>query len=232
MDFELEDVLNAIAENFDLDIDAVIAGGETVDVEDGVVQKGSVKDNIDASTKGDSEKGNSEDSVIKSDVSEDVSELFREETIMRDSGHNYANVIEAKSVIKQHVEENIEKTRPVVKSSMKIYKPVLTRNTISKFEYVAVITKLAKYLHALPTLPSVINDFSSDLKINNIINPAELAWMLLRKGVYNPVFDRGYEKVSFSELSINPTWDNLIENYFKSQHEAIEKELLNDMFAH
>ena len=230
MDFELDDVLNAIAENFDLDIEGVIDGGENIEVEENV-EEIDEKSASESTVKG-TVKGTVKDTTDDNSEDTNGTGLFEDENIMRESKHNYPNVVKAKAVIKQHVEENIESTRPIIKSNMKIYKPVLTRDTISKFEYVAVITKLAKYLHALPSLPSVLRNFDEDVKINTIINPAELAWILLRKGIYNPVFDRGYEKVSFSELSINPTWDNLIENYFKSQHEAIEKELLNEMFAH
>lgn len=201
MDFEINDVMKAIAENFDLNIDELSTGGANITIE------------------GDSK-----------DLNND---LFEDEDIMRTTETNNEIVRERKNIINKHVENNIDRNKVSIKNNMKIYTPVLTRNTISKFEYVAVITKLAKYLHALPTLPAIVDSvLTDDVKINNIINPSELAWILLRKGVYNPVFDRGYEKVSFSELTINPTWNNLIEDYFRSQHEAIEKELLNEMFAH
>ncbi len=159
--------------------------------------------------------------------------LFENEEIMRESEHNPATVVDYKRVIRNHVENNIGSTRVDTSSTMRVYKPKITRNTISLFEYVAVITKLAKYIHSLPSLPASIEDvLGNDTMINNIINPSELAWILLRKGVYNPIFDRGYEKVSFSELMVNPTWDNLIESYFRTQHAAVQEELLNDMFVY
>jgi hypothetical protein len=165
-----------------------------------------------------------------SPISESIN-LFENEEIMRVSEHNPQHVVDSKQIISDYVNEHIDESKPTIRSSMRVYKPRLTRNTISLFEYVAVITKLAKYINSLSSLPAVIEDFLSDnLSINNIINPSELAWILLRNGVYNPIFDRGYEKVSFSELTVNPTWDNLIRMYFDTQHESIAKELLDDMF--
>jgi hypothetical protein len=204
MDFELDDVMSMIAEQFgDADISTNSISG-----------------------------GAGKDSASPEPVSEPPIELFVGEEIMRESTHNPQHVIDKKEILQNHISANISSHLPTIRTNMRVYKPRLTRNTISLFEYVAVITKLAKYIHSLPSLPDTVEEFAQDsVTINNIINPSELAWILLKKGVYNPIFDRGYEKVSFSELIINPTWDNLIENYFKSQHAAIQSELLDDMFV-
>jgi hypothetical protein len=92
---------------------------------------------------------------------------------------------------------------------------------MSVFEYVGAITKLAKYINSMKQLP----DFNEEIEIKNMINPSEVAYILLKNGVYDPIFDRGYEKVSFSELDVNPIWAKTIESYFESQHESLAKEL-------
>ena len=207
MDFELDDVMSMIAEQFST---------ENIST-----------DTTDAITGGAGKVSASTDHISDTPI-----QLFVEEEIMRESSHNPQHVVEKKEILQNHIASNISDHLPTIRTNIRVYKPRLTRNTISLFEYVAVITKLAKYIHSLPSLPDTVEEFAQDsVTINNIINPSELAWILLKKGVYNPIFDRGYEKVSFSELIINPTWDNLIENYFKSQHAAIQSELLDDMFV-
>lgn len=103
------------------------------------------------------------------------------------------------------------------------YKPILTRNTMSKYEFVHTITSAAKFLYSL----SNIEKFCGKLEINELINPSELAFKLLMNHKLDAVIDRlGYEKVSFSELIINPIWVSTIENYFEQKHITEQKEVL------
>lgn len=107
-------------------------------------------------------------------------------------------------------------------STVEVYYPHITRDTISIFEYVGVITKLARYLYSLTNLSKYI----SEIEVNQIINPAELAYHLLKSGKFDAVIDRGYERVTFSVLKIKPQWQEMIENYFTQQHEVVQNELL------
>ena len=106
---------------------------------------------------------------------------------------------------------------------MKKYKPVVTRPTMSKYEFVHTITAAAKYLYSLTN----IEKFCGNIEINSIINPAELAFNLLMEKRLDAVITRlSYEKVNFSELIIDNTWIETIKNYFKNKHQYEEEELL------
>lgn len=107
-------------------------------------------------------------------------------------------------------------------SEIDIYKPKLTRDIMSVYEYAGTITKLAKYLNGLPSLEKYV----SDVEIHQLINPAELAFNLLNEGKFDAILDRGYERVSFSALKINPRWKATVSNYFKAQHDAITNEIV------
>lgn len=111
------------------------------------------------------------------------------------------------------------------KTEVEVYYPRMTRNTLSIFEYVGVITKLAKYLNSLTNL----DKYLSDIEVNQIINPAELAFNLLNDGKFDAVIDRGYELVTFSTLKVKKQWKETISNYFKQQHETVEQEILKPL---
>lgn len=109
---------------------------------------------------------------------------------------------------------------------VEVYKPQLTRETMSKFEFVRTITAVAKYLYTLPDL----SKYCKDVEINSLINPAELAFELIMNGKINATLNRlGYEKVTFSELKVNPIWVNMIRNYYKRRHEIERGELLEPL---
>lgn len=109
---------------------------------------------------------------------------------------------------------------------VEVYKPAITRETMSKYEFVRVITAVAKYLNSLPDL----SKYCKDLEVNSIINPAELAFNLVMDGKMNATLDRlGYEKVTFSELKINPLWVSMVKNYFEQRHESEKKEILEPL---
>lgn len=108
-------------------------------------------------------------------------------------------------------------------SSVEIFKPKITRPTMSKFEFVRVCTAAAKYLYSLHDLSQYIKP----TEVNDLINPAELAFLLIVNGKLNATLDRlGYEKVTLSELKINPIWVNIVRNYFNRRHEAEHREIL------
>lgn len=110
-------------------------------------------------------------------------------------------------------------------TTMEVYYPKMTRETLSIYEYVGVITKLAKYLNSLTSL----DKYLSDIEVNQIINPSELAFNLLNDGKFDAVIDRGYELVTFSKLKIKKQWKDTISNYFKNQHDIVEKEILKPL---
>lgn len=108
-------------------------------------------------------------------------------------------------------------------NTVPIYKPQITRPTMSKFEFVRVCTAAAKYLYSIPDLSKYV----SATEINDIINPAELAFILIINGKLNATLDRlGYEKVTMSELKINPIWIDILKNYFNHRHQQEHKEIL------
>lgn len=109
---------------------------------------------------------------------------------------------------------------------VEVYKPVITRETMSKFEFVRVITAVGKYLYSRPD----ISKYCDEIEVNTLINPLELAFDLIMEGKMNATLDRlGYEKVTFSELKINPLWVDMAKNYFKQRKEAEKDELLKPL---
>lgn len=98
----------------------------------------------------------------------------------------------------------------------------LTRPLLSKFEYSAVITTLAKYLFTI----NDIGKYILDEELNAIINPSELACRLLDKGKFDAILDRGIEKVHYSTLMKNPLWDIMIDDYFITYNHSVQIELV------
>ena len=109
---------------------------------------------------------------------------------------------------------------------VKIFKPKLTRNICSVFEYTRIITELANYLSNVPDLSNYIED----IDVDNIIEPYEVAYVLLRKGKFNAIIDRGVEKVSLSELYVDSFIYDLIEEYITQQEKERKESLLNKIF--
>lgn len=112
---------------------------------------------------------------------------------------------------------------PITDTNMQVYKPKITRPTMSKYEFVRVCTAAAKYLYTLPDLSKYIKA----TEVNDLINPAELAFLLVINGKLNATLDRlGYEKVTLSELKINPVWVDIVKSYFNHRHECEHREIL------
>ncbi len=99
------------------------------------------------------------------------------------------------------------------KNAMETYDPVITRSTISIYEYTRVLTDLSVYLYESPDL----NKYIDEIEVDNIIDTNKLAYKLLKEGVFDAILDRGYEKVTFSRLKIDPRYDTLIEAYLEQQ---------------
>lgn len=121
--------------------------------------------------------------------------------------------------------ENDANKNSLQSANVEVHYPKMTRETLSIYEYVGVITKLAKYLNSLTNL----DKYLPDIEVNQIINPAELAFNLLNDGKFDAVIDRGYELVTFSVLKIKKQWKDTISNYFKNQHDTIENEILGPL---
>ena len=105
------------------------------------------------------------------------------------------------------------------------FKPKLTRDICSVFEFVRVVTDLANHLYTLPSIEKYIDG----IEIKNIIEPCDLAYKLLRNGRFNAILDRGTEKVTFSELHIDPFTYELVESYLNQQEDIRRKNFLEKL---
>ena len=109
------------------------------------------------------------------------------------------------------------------KENIKKYKPVITSKYISIYEYTRLLTELSLLLFNKKSLSKYINT----IEVKNIIDTNKIAYDLLKHGVFDAVIDRGYEKVNFSELIVNPLWDNMIEQFLSEQEETINNSFLS-----
>lgn len=105
------------------------------------------------------------------------------------------------------------------------FKPKLTRDICSVFEFVRVITDLANHLYTLPSIEKYIDG----IEIKNIVEPCDLAYKLLRNGRFNAILDRGTEKVTFSELHVDPFTYELVESYLNQQEDIRRKSFLEKL---
>ena len=110
-------------------------------------------------------------------------------------------------------------------STVEEYEPKITRPTISIYEYAEIHTMLADFIES----HNSIKEFTNDIEIKGNVNPAELAFYLLKEHKWNAIINRGYELVSFSKLKYNKQWSDTIENYFKEQHEIQKQELFEPL---
>ena len=105
------------------------------------------------------------------------------------------------------------------------FKPKITRDICSVFEFVRVVTDLANHLYTLPSIEKYIDG----IEIKNIIEPCDLAYKLLRNGRFNAILDRGTEKVTFSELHVDPFTYELVESYLAQQEDTRHKSFLEKL---
>ena len=154
---------------------------------------------------------------VKFNLSNNVADIFMLPPSEWLKGASIAN-------IKEEEKENVDvSVYDNCTTTIEIYKPIVTRITMSKYEFVHTLTSVAKFLYSNKTLEK----YCDVIEINSIINPAELAFKLLMNRRLNAVIDRlGYEKVTFSELLVNPEWVDTLEVYFKQRHENENNEVL------
>lgn len=110
-----------------------------------------------------------------------------------------------------------------VKTNIKKYKPVITSPYISIYEYAKLLTELSLLLFNQKSLSKYIDN----IEVKNIIDTNKIAYELLKNGTFDAIIDRGYEKVNFSELKVNPLWNNMIEQFLKEQEENVNKSFLS-----
>ncbi len=105
------------------------------------------------------------------------------------------------------------------------FKPKVTRDICSVFEFVRVVTDLANHLYTLPSIEKYIDG----IEIKNIVEPCDLAYKLLRNGRFNAILDRGTERVTFSELHVDPFTYELVESYLAQQEDTRHKSFLEKL---
>ena len=105
------------------------------------------------------------------------------------------------------------------------FKPKLTRDICSVFEFVRIVTDLANHLYNLPSIEKYIDG----IEIKNIVEPCDLAYKLLKNGRFNAILDRGTEKVTFSELHVDPFIYELVESYLNQQEDVRRKSFLEKL---
>jgi hypothetical protein len=105
------------------------------------------------------------------------------------------------------------------------FKPKITRDICSVFEFVRVVTDLANHLYTLPSIEKYIDG----IEIKNIVEPCDLAYKLLRNGRFNAILDRGTERVTFSELHVDPFTYELVESYLAQQEDTRHKSFLEKL---
>ena len=124
------------------------------------------------------------------------------------------------------IEDNIkggDMARKQTSENIRKYKPVITSKYISIYEYTRLLTELSLLLFNQKSLSKYINT----IEVKNIIDTNRIAYDLLKHGVFDAVIDRGYEKVNFSELIVNPLWDDMIERFLNEQEETINTSFLS-----
>lgn len=109
------------------------------------------------------------------------------------------------------------------KETIRKYKPIITSKYISIYEYARLLTELSLLLFNQKSLSKYINT----IEVKNIIDTNKIAYELLKNKVFDAVIDRGYEKVNFSELIVNPIWDNMIEQFLNEQEETINNTFMS-----
>lgn len=108
---------------------------------------------------------------------------------------------------------------------MRKIEPKVTRKTISEFEFVRVVTILARYIENSKTLYQFTDQKTT---ISNVVNSAQLATMLLKNGKFDAIISRPEEDVTFSSLIVNPSLYKQLEDYF-SEKEEITKNMLENI---
>ena len=95
------------------------------------------------------------------------------------------------------------------KTEIEEFDPVITSKYISIFEYAKILTDLSLYLYDSQT----VSEYIDNVEVKTLMDTNKLAYLLLKDGTFDAVLDRGYEKVTFSHLKINPQYTEMIERF-------------------
>jgi hypothetical protein len=156
------------------------------------------------------------------DAFEDIPENI--DTFPQELSENDDEECSENDLSEKNLSENDGSTISLVSSQKQTLKPVKTRKFIGLYEFIAVVTKLADYLFHVEDLSDVAP--LNMIGIGTYVNHTQLAWKLLRNGIFNATLDRAIEKVSFSELEINPFWIEFMESNFEAHKEAFDEDVL------
>ena len=91
-----------------------------------------------------------------------------------------------------------------------------TWQVASVYEISGVNTQLARLIYESDSLKSVLSVKDGE-EVNEILDPAYIAYKLLSENVYDANLYRDGECVRYSELYKNPRWLELLENYYKKR---------------
>ena len=106
-------------------------------------------------------------------------------------------------------------------------KPTITRPKISIYEYAGVCSQLAERFMNIKDL----NDFVEEPQINNMIDPCQLGFKLLKNNKIDVQMDRcGYESVLFSQCQPNEHIEEEIENYINSINQSRKINFIDRIF--
>lgn len=104
----------------------------------------------------------------------------------------------------------------------------ITRPVASIFEVSHVLTDMAKIVNDSPSLANFVE---SNGVIDDIINPSEVATLLIKQHKYDAWIKRDTEKVKYSSLYVNPQHYNLLINYFNKQHKITDEYVVSQLKA-
>ena len=125
----------------------------------------------------------------------------------------------------EHQQRNITETSLTNDLTVEKYDPKITHRKMSIFEYAEAHTKLAEFIAS----GNSVRDYIDDVEIKANVNPAELAFHILKENKWDATINRGYELVSYSRLKINPQWEETIQNYFNAQHDTQKHDLFQPL---
>lgn len=109
------------------------------------------------------------------------------------------------------------------KTTIQKFEPVITSKYISIYEYAKLLTELSELLYNSTSIGKYINE----IEIKAPIDTNKLAYKLLSNGVFDATIDRGYEKVSFSKLKINPLYNKMIEDFLSETEKSMNETFLS-----
>ena len=101
---------------------------------------------------------------------------------------------------------------------LKIDDNQITRPIASIYEVSHVLSDLAITINDSPNLKDYIENNNG--VINDIINPAEIATLLIKNNKYDAWLKRDNENIKYSSLYVNAIHYNLLINYFNRQHKT------------